>query len=103
MKEDLEGKVPAGVVSLLQQNMNQLEKALLTSDPQMPSYLKESHKILISHPETVHLLDDTEISKLIDAAQKFTNTQIISAIAKSGAKRKGTGKLATDSDGNIDL
>jgi len=103
MKEDLEGKVPTGVMSQLQQNMRQLETALLTADPQMPSYLKESHKVLISHPETVHLLDDEEISRLIDAAQKFTNTQILTALAKSGAKRKGAGKLSTDADGNIDL
>ena len=103
MKEDLEAKLPTGVMSQLQQNMQQLEKALLTNDPQMPSYLKESHKVLISHPESVHLLEDEEIARLIDAAQKFTNTQIIAAIAKTASKRKGTGKLSTDADGNIDL
>lgn len=103
MKEDIEGKVPAGVMSLLGDNMRKLESALLASDPQMPSYLKESHKILITHPETVHLLDDEEIRRLIDAAQKYTDTQIIAAMSKTKSSGRKVNKLSTDADGNIDL
>lgn len=102
MKQDIEGKIPSGVLSQLLTNMQNLEKALLTADPQMPSYLKESHKILITHPESVHLLDDAEISKLIDAAQKYTDTQIVAAIAKKSTSKK-INKLSTDADGNVDL
>lgn len=103
MKQDIENKIPAGVLSQLQTNMQNLEKALLASDPQMPSYLKESHRVLITHPESVHLLDDEEIRLLVDAAQKFTDTQIITALAKTKSTSKKVNKLSTDADGNIDL
>lgn len=102
MKQDFEGKIPTGVLSQLLTNMQSLEKGLLTADPQLGSYLKESHKILITHPETVHLLDDEEISRLIDAAQKFTDTQIVAALAKKSSSRK-VNRLSTDANGNIDL
>lgn len=103
MKEDIEGKIPPGVMTILQDHMRNLEKALLVNDPQMPSYLKESHRILITHPETVHLLDDEEIGQLITAAQKFTDTQIVAALAKTKSTGRKVNKLSTDADGNIDL
>ena len=83
--------LPPGVMADLQKNLNALELALKSSDPDMSSYLRESHKVLVSHPETVHLLDDSEIALLIQAAEDHTKTKIIEQIAA----KKPRGKAAS--------
>jgi hypothetical protein len=55
----------------------------------MPSHLRASHQLLISYPETVHLLDDDEIARLISAAQIHTQIEIVKAgTAKAGGRKK---------------
>jgi hypothetical protein len=55
----------------------------------MPSHLRASHQLLISYPETVHLLDDDEIARLISAAQIHTQIEIVKAgTAKAGSRKK---------------
>ena len=87
MHADSTGKIPAGVMAALQSQLNKLQLGLLNSDPELPSYLKESHKLLISYPETAHLLDDAEMRVILDAQQKWTTTEIVKATA---AKKKST-------------
>lgn len=83
--------IPPTVLTQLQLKMGELQKALLEKDPQMPNHLRESHRLLITYPETVHLLDDEEIAQLIEAAKRHTNTEIIKETSKSksgGSKKK---------------
>lgn len=88
---ELEAKIPSDVMTKLQLALGNLEKALLDKDPQMPNHLRESHRLLLTYPETVHLLDDEEIEKIIDAAQKHSQVVIVAETAKG----KGGGKRAT--------
>lgn len=83
-------KIPADVLHTLKMALGNLEMALLKQDPLMPNHLRESHRLLITYPETVHLLDDEEIAKLIQAAEIHTKTKII----KEAASGKGGGKKA---------
>lgn len=87
MHADVNNKIPQGVLTALQSQLNSLEKGLLTNDPDLHSYLKETHKLLISYPESVHLLDDTNMRVVLDAQQKWTNMEIVKAVA---AKKKST-------------
>jgi len=81
------------VVAKLTMSLASLEQALLAKDPMMPKHLKESHQLLISYPETVHLLDDDEIARLISAAQIHTGIEIVKAAASKGGSRK---KISAD-------
>ena len=80
---------------LLLQKLSLLEEALLSGDARMKDHLKESHRLLISHDELAHLLTIEEISKLMAAQQKHTDTILVgSTTGKSGkttAAKKATG------------
>lgn len=81
--------LPPDIVSKLTMHLADLEQSLLAHDPMMPQHLKQSHKLLISYPETVHLLDDTEIARLISAAQIHSQIEIVKAsVPKTGGRKK---------------
>lgn len=83
--------LPPDVVAKLTMSLASLEQALLDKDPMMPRHLQESHKLLISYPETVHLLDDDEIARLIGAAQVHTGIEIVKLnTPKTGGRKKVT-------------
>ena len=90
-------KVPADILHRLEESLASLEQALLAKDPLMPNHLRNTHAILISYPETVHLLDDAEIARIIDAAEIHTKTEIVKAVA-SGKSAGGTRKKVDVSD-----
>lgn len=87
--------LPPDVLDRLDSHLASLEQALLEKDPMMPQHLRNTHSILISYPETVHLLEDAEIARLIDAAEIHTKTEIIKATVKKAA---GTRKKVDVSD-----
>ena len=89
---DQSSHIPPQIMQDLAIKMGQLQTSLLAADPMMPNHLRESHRLLITYPETVHLLDDSEIALLVQAAEKHTNTQIVSAVAKGkGSSKKKIG------------
>lgn len=84
-------KIPAEVYSRLAMSLAEMEKSLLTFDPDMKTHLQESHRLIVTYPETVHLLDDDEIHKLIEAAERLSKTQIVKDTASkstAGQKKK---------------
>lgn len=83
------GRIPPEVLVKLEAAMTGLETSLLTFDPMMKEHLRESHRLLVSYPETVHLLDDSEIAQLLTAAQEHMKVRIVSEAAKGkgGAKK----------------
>lgn len=85
-------RIPPEQLERLQAALLSLETALLAKDPLLPQHLAASHRVLVSYPETVHLLDDAEIAKIVEAQQQHTMTQIVSDAAKgkSGGKKKVT-------------
>lgn len=83
-------KLPKEVHDRLLMNLAALEQSLLAKDPLMPGHLRNSHAILVSYPETVHLLEPHEVARLIDAAEIHTKTEIVKAVAagKGAASKK---------------
>ena len=94
--ESLKGKIPEQILSDLRMKMASLEKALLEKDPEMPNHLRESHRLLITYPESVHLLDDSEIHHLIEAAEEHTKVKIVQEAAKGKGTRKKEINAALD-------
>lgn len=82
--KDIEHNVPADVMDRLAASLLNLETSLLEKDPMMPQHLRNTHSILITYPETVHLLEDDEIARIIDAAEIHTKTEIVKATVKKG-------------------
>lgn len=89
--------VPPDVMSRLEMSLASLETSLLNKDPMMPQHLRNTHSILIGYPETVHLLDDAEIARIIDAAEVHTKTEIV----KATAAKKSTGPKVKLSAGDL--
>lgn len=79
------------VVSRLTMSLAELESSLLARDPKMPVHLAESQRLLKSYPETVNLLDDDEVARLISAAQVHSQVEIVKAgVARPVGKKKVT-------------
>lgn len=89
--------LPPDIISRLDQALGSLEQSLLDKDPMMPQHLRNTHSLLISYPETVHLLEDHEIARIIDAAELHTKTEIVKAVAK-GSSSGGSRKKVSVSD-----
>lgn len=84
--------IPPDVMEDLRVKMATFEQALLVKDPQMPYHMKMSHQLLISYPETVQLLDDTEIAKLLQGAEELMRIEVVSkAVKGKGASKKKMG------------
>jgi hypothetical protein len=92
-----DSNIPQDVMNRLEMSLASLEQALLDKDPMMPQHLRNTHSLLISYPETVHLLADDEIARIIDAAELHTKTEIVKAVAK-GTSASGTRKKVSADD-----
>lgn len=93
----MQSAIPHNVMEELKLKLDGVEAALLKQDPNMKDHLRESHRLLISYPETVHLLDDTEIASLLRAAQEHMKMKIVSDVAK-GKGSSGRGKKPSVED-----
>lgn len=82
--KDIEHSIPMDVMDRLTVALSNLETSLLEKDPMMPQHLRNTHSLLITYPETTHLLEDSEIAMLIDAAEIHTKTEIVKATVKKG-------------------
>lgn len=87
-------KIPTDVYDRLSMSLASLEQSLLAQDPLMPNHLRSSHQLLIQYPETVHLLEDAEIARLIDAAEIHTKTEIVKATASKSGGAAGKKKIS---------
>lgn len=87
----LQSNLSPDIVNKLTMSLASLEQALLAKDPMMPQHLRASHQLLISYPETVHLLDDDEIARLIGAVQIHTGIEIVKLnTPRTGGRKKVT-------------
>lgn len=91
MKPPQSDTIPSDVLDKLRMSLASLEQSLLAKDPLMPRHLKSTHELLLTYPETVHLLDDGEIAKLIDGAKIHANVEIVKAsVPKTGGRKKAS-------------
>jgi hypothetical protein len=74
--------------------LNALESAMLEQDPRMKDHLKEIHKNLIQYEELVHLLDEEQIGKIMQAQQLITNTTLVSSMTTKSGKAAAAKKSA---------
>lgn len=66
----------------VQEKIEQLNQALLSAHPQMPTLLRDIHTLLRSQPEIVTLLTDQEIGVLVASLKKQTGVAIVAAAPK---------------------
>lgn len=94
MASDDVKNLPPDVMARLESSLASLEQALLNKDPMMAAHLQNSHSLLQSYPETVHLLSGEKMHLLIASAQAHMKTEIIAKAATgkgAGAKRAKIG------------
>jgi hypothetical protein len=84
----LPSSIPPNIMSQLAMSLASLEQALLAKDPMMPQHLRQSHSLLIQYPETVNLLEDSEVALLIGAAKEHTKIEIVKGKAPSAKAKK---------------
>lgn len=71
----------------VQQTIQELQTALMTAHPEMPSLLRKIHTKLKADPAIVTLLNEDEIAQVINGLKHVTNTQLTST-----AKEKKSGE-----------
>ena len=80
-------------VSQIQMQVAELQAALLSAHPTLPTLLQQIHAALKADPENVTLLSEEEISVIIQGLSKQTQTAIATSVAtkKSGKALKSIG------------
>lgn len=76
------GALDPAVMAKLTMHLADLEQSLLTNDPLMPQHLRNSHALILSYPESVHMLEERDaVGLIIKALQKHTSVEIVKATA----------------------
>lgn len=75
-------------LSLIQDNIKELQEALLTAHPEMPSLLRKIHTKLKQDPALVTLLTEDEIVQVINGLTVQTNVQFASPASKTAKAAK---------------
>lgn len=73
--------------SEIQQNIQELQQALLTQHPEMPSLLRKIHAKLKADPAVVTLLTEEEIASVISGLKVQTNVSFSANTKKPAAKK----------------
>lgn len=71
----------------VQEKLAGLEQALLDQTPNMPTLLRDIHRILKSDPDIVTVLSEEECSILVRGLKKQTNTEIATTAMKKAPKK----------------
>ena len=77
-------QLPAG--SELFDKVSALQEALLSRHPSMPGLLREIHSVLRSQPENVTLLNEDQISVIVNGLKEQTGVVFAKAAMSSGTK-----------------
>lgn len=76
------GALDPAIMAKLTMHLADLEQSLLTNDPLMPQHLRNTHALVLSYPESVHLLEERDaVGIIIKALQKHTSVEIVKATA----------------------
>lgn len=70
----------------LKESVLNLQEALLTAHPQMPTLLRQIHAQLKADPTNVTLLSEEEIGVVVSGLKKQTQTTIATSLSKSKTK-----------------
>lgn len=72
----------------IQSTIQELQEALLSAHPEMPSLLRKIHTKLKADPELVTLLSEEEIAQVINGLKVHTNVSLVSSSAKKTTGEK---------------
>lgn len=72
----------------IQSTIQELQEALLSAHPEMPSLLRKIHTKLKADPELVTLLSEEEIAQVINGLKVQTNVSLVSSSAKKTTGEK---------------
>ena len=72
--------------SELDRNVLELQEALLARHPRMPGLLREIHTALRAQPENVTLLNEDQISVIVNGLKVQTGVEFAAISAKSSSK-----------------
>lgn len=72
--------------SELDRNVQELQEALLARHPRMPGLLREIHTALRAQPENVTLLNEDQISVIVNGLKVQTGVEFAAISAKSSSK-----------------
>lgn len=80
----------------VQQTIQELQTALLSAHPEMPTLLRKIHTKLKQDPAVVTLLSEEEIAQIVTGLKHVTNTEITGTAKKPAAKAASANKRITD-------
>lgn len=81
----------------IKSKLDELQQALLSSHPTMPSLLRDIHKTLKAFPEQVTLMTEDEIAIVVQGLEKQTNSHLVaSAMKTTKAKKESLSKVTSD-------
>lgn len=88
---------PQSQHEIIAAKINELQEKLLANHPQMPLLLREIHAVLKNNPAVVTLLEEEQISIVVNGLQKQTTTSIVASMTtkSSSAKTKALSKVST--------
>jgi len=72
-----------------------LQEALLDRHPMMPSLLREIHTVLRAQPENVTLLNEDQISVIVNGLKEQTGVSFAAAAMKSPGSKNLKAKIAS--------
>jgi len=75
----------------IQQNISELQTALMTAHPEMNQLLRKIHSKLKADPAVVTLLTEDEIAQVIAGLKEVTNVSFVSSAKTPKAKKPATG------------
>jgi len=71
----------------IRQKLAELEQALLTSTPNVPSLLRDIHRTLKADSDLVTILTEEECSIIVAGLKKQTSTEIAATSLKKGTSK----------------
>ncbi len=79
----------------IQMQIAELESALLSAHPSLPTLLQQIHRAIKQDPEQVTLLTEDEIGVIVNGLKHQTQTAIATSIS-SGKKGKSIKSIGVD-------
>lgn len=78
--------------------LDELESALLSNHPGMPTLLRDIHKTLKAQPDIVTLMSESELAILVRGLDKQTNAHLVATTMKPTKAKKESLKNVTSDD-----
>lgn len=82
----------------IKSKLDELQQALLTAHPTMPTLLRDIHKTLKAQPEQVTLMTDEEIAIVVQGLEKQTNSHLAASAMKPTKAKKESLKNVSSAD-----